>query len=238
MSNKTLSHILVVEDDENLRLTLVDNLEMEGYSLRSAATIAEAKSLIEGADLCLLDIMLPDGDGYQFCQWVRAQNHSTLILMLTARTLDRDLDEGFESGADDYLGKPYRMKELLLRVQALLRRATKTPGDKPDNNIARINGFKVNWQARLVANPDGQPVHLTKKEFDILQFLYENIDQVQSRDDILNQVWGENSYVDNRTVDNFVANIKRLLDLKAGEFQIRSVRGVGYCLSCGGSDKV
>ncbi len=222
-----MSRLLVVEDDENLRLTLLDNLELEGFDVQVAATVAEAEVLIGEVDLCILDIMLPDGNGYDFCQWVRNRDLNVLILMLTARTLDRDIDSGFESGADDYLVKPYRMRELLLRIKALLRRRA-MPLSQQANT--QINGFDICWPARQV-NHQGNSVHLTKTEFDLLQYLYDNLDTVKSRDDILNAVWGESVYVDNRTVDNFVAGIKKHLNLKQGQpFYIRSVRGVGYCL--------
>ncbi len=115
--------ILIVEDEENLRLTLADNIELEGYHVAACDTVASAKKLVGDADLCVLDLMLPDGDGYDFCRWARAHYPTLRVLMLTARTLDRDIDTGFEVGADDYLSKPYRMKELLLRVKALLRRS-------------------------------------------------------------------------------------------------------------------
>lgn len=222
-----MNSILIVEDDENLRLTLLDNLEMEGYQVEAVSTLIEAKKEVSHTDLCVLDIMLPDGDGYEFCQWIRENKLSVLVLMLTARTLDRDVDFGFEAGADDYLSKPYRMKELLLRVKALLRRK-----NNYDNvgDILDINGYRVFLRERRVEKAD-QSIHLTKKEFDILSFLLQNINTVLSRDDILNHVWGENVYVDNRTVDNFIANIKKRLDLKVGaEYQVRSVRGVGYSL--------
>jgi len=222
-----MNTILVVEDDENLRLTLSDNLLLENYEVHVAATLEEAKTIIHKVDLCILDIMLPDGNGYDFCRWVRTQKIEVLILILTARTLESDLDIGFESGADDYLGKPYRMRELLLRVKALLRR--KQPPSKCEDSIL-MNTYSVNWSARQVKKNE-QPIHLTKTEFDLLRFFYDHLNSAKSRNDILDAVWGENVYVDMRTVDNFVANLKKQLNLKPGEeYFIRSVRGIGYCL--------
>ena len=220
--------ILVVEDDENLRLALIDNLQLEGYRVHSAATLAHAKDCINqtSIDLCILDIMLPDGNGYHFSQWLRSNKHQTLILMLTARVMESDLEQGFESGADDYVNKPYRLKELLLRIKALLRRA----GDTQLTEITSINGFDVTWSARQIKR-EGKTIHLTKKEFDLLTFLFSNLNKARSRDDILTEVWGKGLYVDNRTVDNFISSLKKLLNLNGEhEYYIETIRGVGYCL--------
>ncbi len=219
--------ILVVEDDENLRSTLVDNLQLEDFSTLEAPTIQAAKEQVEHADLCILDIMLPDGNGYDFCSWIRERNNTIPILMLTARSLDSDLDQGFESGADDYLAKPYRLTELIHRINALLRRRKNT---KPKEQVFSVNNFLVNLSSRDIKDKAGNVVHLTKKEFDLLVYFYENKNIALSRDDILHNIWGENTYIDNRTIDNFVATLKKRLNLKAGEHYIRSIRGVGYSL--------
>lgn len=223
--------ILVVEDDENLRLTLSDNLEMEGYQVYSAGSLQEARNCIQTnhIDLCILDIMLPDGNGYQFSVDIRREYPQVLILMLTARILDSDLEQGFESGADDYVNKPYRLKELLLRIKALLRRKNTSIGDVEDTSS--VNGFEINWAARQISCK-GESIHLTKKEFDIFSHLYRNKNSVQSRDDILTSVWGDGVYVDNRTVDNFISNLKKRLKLVEGEeCYIKTIRGIGYCLT-------
>ena len=220
-------HILIVEDDDNLRETLADNLELEGYQIFAVADVAQAKQFLANnkVDLILLDIMLPDGNGYELSRWIR-ENADVLILMLTARNLEKDVVEGFISGADDYVSKPYRSSELLLRIKALLRRRNGTLAIKQSN----INGFVVNWNSRTI-NGNGSSLHLTKTAFDILCFLFKNLNQPCSRDDILDAVWGKDVYVDNRTVDNFVSNLKKQLNLVEGEdFQIRTIRGVGYSL--------
>jgi len=160
--------LLVVEDDDSLRLTLVDNLELEGYEVYSASTITKTKEIISQQnkrnlkiDLIVLDLMLPDGNGYELCKEIRTENQEIMVLMLTARTLDIDLQTGFKVGADDYLTKPYKVAELLLRINALLRR---TPHIKPGNETsAQINGFDINWQRHSVSK-QGEVVHLTKKE--------------------------------------------------------------------------
>ncbi|GAA6138067.1 response regulator transcription factor [Arenicella sp. 4NH20-0111] len=232
--DKIKSRLLVVEDDESLRLTLIDNLEMEGFEVFGASTVAEATGIIstqsnanEIIDLMILDIMLPDGSGYALCESIRLNDQHMMILMLTARTLDSDLQEGFNAGADDYLTKPYKVAELLLRVNALLRRQV---NKEPMNLKSLINDFEINWQQRQVINQH-QVIHFTKKEFDLLKLLYDNIDQPLSRDQILSSVWGTEVYVEERTVDNFISNIRKMLNLNPPHpYVIRTVRGIGYAL--------
>ena len=225
------AHILVVEDDDNLRFTLVDNLEMEDYQVSSAENLSTAKKLCleQSMDLCILDIMLPDGDGNDFCTWLRQHQPDTRVIMLTARTLDSDLNRGFQVGADDYVTKPYRMQEVLFRIQALLKRKINTSVDS-ESTVDIINGFSVDWLAKKITL-NGQEIHLTQKAFAILEFLYEHMNKAKSRDDILDGVWGKDVFVDNRTIDNFISNLRKQLKLQGdSEFVIASVRGVGYRL--------
>jgi len=228
------NRLLVVEDDESLRLTLIDNLELEGYEVVAASTIAEAQLLISqqsnaelNIDLVVLDVMLPDGSGYDLCEKVRTNDQDVMVLMLTARTLDTDLQAGFNAGADDYLTKPYKIAELLLRIKALLRRKLNVDRIL---ETSMINGYEINWQLHEISKQE-QFVHLTKKEFDLLKLLFDNIDQALTRDEILNQVWGDEVYVEERTVDNFISNIRKVLDLNEPQaYFIRTVRSVGYAL--------
>ena len=218
--------ILIVEDDENLRLALADNLEAEGYAVTCAATGAEADAAIDGGsfDLIVLDIMLPDTDGYRICRDLRAQGHDAMVLMLTARTLEDDLVTGFDAGADDYLAKPYRLKELLARVQALLRRrGARVQGART------IGPYTVDTEGRRVSNRKGEDVPLTRTELDLFLLLLDNDGRALPRDEILDRVWGEGVVVDGRTVDNFVSHLKKKLGQGEGAgFVIHTVRGVGY----------
>ena len=219
--------LLIVEDDENLRSTLADNLELEGFDVSTSASVAEAKLFLtsENVDLIILDIMLPDGNGFELCEWIR-QRRDVLILMLTARSLEKDLIKGFVSGTDDYLSKPYRSSELLLRIKALLRRTISTV----KKNVDSFNGFKINWEQHSITKDD-ENIHLTKTAFSIFSYLFNHLNKTCSRDEILNSVWGEDVYVDNRTVDNFVSNLKKSLSLTDGnQYQLRTIRGIGYSL--------
>ncbi|WP_144392558.1 response regulator transcription factor [Pleionea sediminis] len=222
------TRLLIVEDDENLRETLADFLELEDFIVEQAATVAEAKPILESAtiDLAVLDIMLPDGDGYELSQWIRNQSIETRILMLTARGLEKDVVEGFESGADDYVSKPYRSKELLMRIKALLRR----PVAVVETNTIEINGRTVDWRS-MTAKYNDDELHLTSRAFSILKLLLEHKNEVLSREAILDACWGKDVYVDNRTIDNFISNLKKQFDLTHdNSYYIKSVRGVGYCL--------
>ncbi len=221
--------ILIVEDDENLRLTLEDNLEEEGYDVTSAATVAAAwQALSERTfDVVVLDIMLPDGDGYALCRRLREAALPCRVLMLTARSLEDDLVRGFDAGADDYLAKPYRLRELLARVRALARRS---PGVERD--VIRFGGFVLDRSARTLVDEHGRPIELTRTEFDLLACLLRHRDRALSRDEILDEVWGRDVVVDSHTVDNFVSSLKKKLRwTPASRFQIRTVRGVGYRMS-------
>ncbi|MFT3840602.1 MAG: response regulator transcription factor [Myxococcaceae bacterium] len=219
-----MSAILLVEDDENLRVTLADNLEEQGYLVTSCATFKSAQEALKKnkVDLVVLDLMLPDGDGYQLCRQIRSERLPVRVLMLTARSLEEDLVRGFDAGADDYLSKPYRLRELLARIAALLRRG------EVKRSTHRFGPYALDEAARSVEGPKG-PVPLTRKEFDLLLMLLERKGEVLSRDDILDKVWGADVVVDVHTVDNFVSSLKK--KLKGDGFELKTVRGVGFKLT-------
>ncbi|NTX03381.1 response regulator transcription factor [Myxococcus sp. CA051A] len=226
--NPTQPTILLVEDDPNLRLALRDSLEHQGgYAVEEAASVREAREhLARGAfQLILLDVMLPDGDGYTLCRSLREEGVTSPVLMLTARTLEDDVVRGFEAGAQDYLGKPYRLRELLARVGALVRRAG---GGAPAKQV-RFGGYRMDLDRRKLETPEGANVELTRTEFDLLAFLVRERERVLRRDDILDAVWGRDIVVDPHTVDNFVSSLKKKLGWNsASRFAIQTVRGVGY----------
>ncbi len=236
-----IERILVVEDDENLRLPLVDNLEDEGFEVSPASTgeIAIELARTHVFDVIVLDIMLPGISGYEVCKALRAQGSRAGILMLTARSLEDDVVTGFDAGADDYLTKPYRLRELLARVRALLRR--RSGGSSPEAPIKSsettfdLDGVQIDRSARTVIDTEGQPVDLTRTEFDLLVFMVAHRGEAMAREVILDKVWG-NVRVDPRTVDNFVSNLKKKLGwTQDRKFTFRAVRGVGYRLDFDGN---
>jgi DNA-binding response OmpR family regulator len=225
--------ILLVEDDESLRLTLADVLRDEGYSVATAASAAQSRSLLGSAsfDVIILDVMLPDGDGYSLCAEMKKpgalSSRGARVLMLTARTLEDDLVRGFDAGADDYLKKPYRLRELMVRVRALARR----PGAAmpvPDERV-RVGEMTIDKVARRVIDAGGVEIPLTPTELDLLILLVETSGRALSRNEILDRVWGKDVVVDERTVDNFVSSLKKKLRwTPESPFAIKTVRGVGY----------
>ena len=223
-----MSSILIVEDDENLRLALQDNLQEEGYAVDAAADGASAIELVgaKSFDLIVLDIMLPDSDGYTLCKKFRGDGVSSMILMLTARTLEDDLIRGLDAGADDYLTKPYRLRELMARVRALLRRQHEAPVKE-----LSCGPYRIDTERREAVHEDGSELLLTRKEFDLFSFLVRNQGKALTRNQILDEVWGQDVVVDDRTVDNFISNLKKKLGwTPESSFEIRTIRGVGYRL--------
>ncbi|MFP2928564.1 response regulator transcription factor [Pyxidicoccus sp. 3LG] len=218
--------VLIVEDDAHLRVGLRDNLQDEGYAVSEAPSARDAEPLLRERefDLLILDVMLPGEDGYSFCRRLRSQGIKSMVLMLTARSLEDDILKGFEAGAQDYLTKPYRLRELLARVRALVRRAGTTPPQ-----VMTFSGYTVDLGRRAVTRPDGVDVELTRTEFDLLAFLLRHKDRALPRGEILDAVWGKDVVVDPRTVDNFVSSLKKKLGwTSASGFSIHTIRGVGY----------
>lgn len=230
------SRILLVEDDESLRLTLADELRDNGYSVATASSVAQAESLLASAsfDVVILDVMLPDGDGYALCASLRKKasasgNKSARVLMLTARTLEDDLVKGFDAGADDYLKKPYRLRELLVRVRALARRPGAPSADDAANDVVALGDMKLDKRARCVRDAGGAEIAFTPTEIDLLVLLVDSNGRALSRNEILDTVWGKDVVVDERTVDNFVSSLKKKLKwTPSSPFAIKTVRGVGY----------
>ncbi len=221
-----VGRVLVVEDDENLRLALVDNLEDAGFVVEAAADVATAQARWEATapDVVVLDIMLPDGDGYALCRAMRDAGSAAMVLMLTARTLEDDVVRGFEAGADDYLRKPYRLRELMARIGALTRRRRVRA-----STTERFGRFVLDRDARKVTDVRGRELSLTRTEHDLLAFLLRHQGRALSRDQILDAVWGVDVMVEERTVDNFVSSLKKKLRWSAGDgYRISTVRGVGY----------
>ena len=224
--------VLVIEDEANLRTALRDNLVDEGYAVRLAADGTEARRELAAApvDLVILDLMLPDANGYDLAREIRAAKNPAMILMLTARTLEEDIVRGFDAGADDYVPKPYRLAELLARVKALVRRGQSLKGTAaPAAAGSTFVGFRLDRTARTLAGADGVLIELTKTEFDLLGYLLDNRDRALSRTEILDSVWGADVVVDGRTIDNFVSNLKKKLHWSPSSgFHIRTLRGIGY----------
>ena len=219
--------ILVVEDDPAILLGLSKNLGYEGYEVvqaRDGETGLEA-AFSERPDLIVLDLMLPRVNGYEICRQVRKHDASVAILILSAKGMEQDKVLGLDVGADDYVSKPFSVKEVLARVRALLRRKRAAEGE---GEVYTFSNVDVDFTARLV-RVDGKVVETSKKEFELLRLLVRNRGRVLSRDQILNHVWGYDYDGTPRTIDNFVQKLREKVekDPDAPE-HIRTVRGVGY----------
>jgi DNA-binding response OmpR family regulator len=224
-----MATILVVEDEDTLRETLIYNLEQEGYAALSAGDGDEALKIIrkQRPDLVLLDIMLPGLDGLAVCRLVRRDPDIAHIpiIMLTARGTQGDKMVGLDSGADDYITKPFGLGELLARVRAVLRRA---PGQAAPGEKLEAGDIRVDLASRRAYRGD-QELHLSHKEFDLLVELMRNRGAVLSRDLILSRVWGYDYYGDSRTVDVHVRWLRQKIEDDPSEPKhIVTVRGVGY----------
>ena len=220
--------ILLVEDEESIREAVKLNLELDHYEVVATDNGRDALKLFgeQHFDLLVLDVMLPEVDGFQICEQVRLTNMKVPIIFLTAKDTAMDRITGLKKGADDYLTKPFVLEELLLRVQNLLKRSSHTEETKLETYSFGNN--KVNFVTyEAVGNPG--VFTLTKKEAMLLKLLIDRKNEVVSRQQILQSVWGYDVYPSTRTIDNFILSFRKYFekDPKAPEF-FQSVRGVGY----------
>ncbi|OGQ15962.1 MAG: DNA-binding response regulator [Deltaproteobacteria bacterium RBG_16_71_12] len=224
------AHILIVDDEADLATTLAYNLDSQGFTTAVAATGGAALALARERrpDLVLLDVMLPDISGLEVCRRLRhdAELRGVPVLMLTARGEEIDRVLGFEVGADDYLVKPFSVRELLLRVQAILRRSGAAAAPAPDDSAAiRFGTLTFDAVAHRVT-VEGAEVALTALEFRLLSVLLERRGRVQTRERLLDDVWGITADITTRTVDTHVKRLREKLGAAAD--YVETLRGVGY----------
>jgi two-component system phosphate regulon response regulator PhoB len=222
-------HILLVEDEPDLLQTLSFNFESEGYKVSKALNGEEAMKLLEKNDsiaMVILDLMLPDTSGLDICRHIRKTDDlkDILVIMVTAKGEEVDRVVGFEVGADDYVVKPYSVRELLLRVGGMLKRSSKEK-DEGDREVLVFEDLKIDTNKHKVYLSD-KKISLTSKEFKLLKHLLSKADKVQTRDNLLDKVWGYNNDVTTRTVDTHVKRLRSKIG-KYGD-KIETVRGEGY----------
>lgn len=225
----TQPRILLVEDELSLAEGIKLNLEMEGLPCEWTTRGDDAlkRILADPYDLVILDVMLPGMDGFSVCERVREARNHTPILFLTAKNSEDDRVHGFETGGDDYLGKPFQVRELLLRVRAILRREA-WYRNRSLSGRQRFGAHWVDFENFCGEGPNG-PFTLGVKECMILKLLMENPGQVVSRDAILDKVWGEDASPTSRTVDNFIVRIRRCMEADPHHPRwVHTVRSVGY----------
>ena len=219
--------ILIIEDEPDIRKTLEYNISREGYNVVSASSLVEAKSQIESDSfsLILLDLMLPDGSGLDLCREIKSdkEKSSIPIIILTAKDDEVDKVVGFELGADDYVTKPFSVRELILRMKAVLKR-----GEKKSDNVEvqrQFGQLSIDTESHEVF-VDNNEITLTALEFKLLCQLVDRRGRVQSRDQLLSDVWGYSAEVTTRTVDTHIKRLREKLG-SMGKY-VQTIRGVGY----------
>jgi len=225
------SRILIIEDEPDIRKTIDYNLSKESFEVFQAASIAEGEQAIQQhkPDLVILDLMLPDGSGLTLCRDIKSDpaTKNTLVILLTAKADELDRVIGFELGADDYVTKPFSVRELILRVKAILKRRASEERQPADPSYT-FGALTLNLEAHQVFINDLE-VGFTALEFRLLKHLIDRKGRVQSRDQLLEEVWGYSAEVTTRTVDTHIKRLREKLG-SAGEY-IQTIRGVGYRFS-------
>jgi two-component system, OmpR family, response regulator RegX3 len=223
--------ILLVEDEESITTPLVEALRREGFDTAVSGTAGESLALADRLkpDLVLLDVMLPDGSGFDVCRELRARSRVPII-MLTARGEEADRVAGLELGADDYVVKPFSARELVARVRAVLRRAAEA-GERRVEGATKIGDLRID-PARRSVSFRGEELELSRKEFDLLRLLIENAGSVVTRERLIDEVWDTNWFGSTKTLDVHVSGLRKKLEDDPGSPRyIHTVRGVGFRFS-------
>jgi len=222
--------VLVIEDDGPIRRGVVDALKYAGYTVFGAAdgTSGLETALASDVDMVLLDIVMPGMDGFEVLAELRKAKPAVPVIMLTARGAETDRVRGLKGGADDYVVKPFSARELLARVEAVLRRSAERPREPRTIDIA---GRTVDFERREVRLPSGERRELTEREADVIHYLAANSERAVSREEMLSRVWGLNGNICTRTIDMTIARLREKLDDNQGEHEvILTVRSRGYML--------
>jgi two-component system catabolic regulation response regulator CreB len=220
-----MASVLVVEDEPAIAESLTFSLRREGYGVVTAGTLSEAEDKLEAADLVILDLMLPDGSGFDLLAELRRLDTPPAVIILSSRDHEADRVAGLETGADDYVTKPFSPREVVARVRAVLRRASKAADDK----LAPGESPLACDAATRRATVHGKPLELTRVEFDLLSCMVAAPGRVFTRAQLIERIWGDNFAITDRTVDSHVKALRRKVSEAGGDAQlIETVRGVGY----------
>lgn len=223
--NKT---ILLVEDDPSLGFVIKDNLSLRGYdvTLCSDGDAGERSFLVNQYNLCILDIMLPKKDGFSLARSIRKINSSVPIIFLSAKSMEEDKLEGFSTGADDYMTKPFSLEELFCRIEVFLRRSHSNV--QSENKIVFLGNYAFDF-SNLTLKNNATEKTLTQKEAEVLKLLYHNRERVLKREEILRHVWGDDDYFMGRSMDVFISKLRKYLK-EDPSVQIVNYHGVGFKL--------
>ena len=221
-------HILVVDDESNMRRGLRDNLEFEGYEVSEAEDGAVALEVLKDVspDLIILDVMMPNLSGFEVCKQLRRDGNETPIILLTAKGEEIDKVLGLEMGADDYVQKPFSIRELIARVKAILRRSK----NQTEESVVTFGLLVVDFK-KYTASKNNTEEKLSHKEFEILQYLYNHAEEIVDRQELLKNVWQYNEQPTTRTVDNFIVKLRQKIETDpSNPKHIITVHGTGYKL--------
>ncbi|MBK7608123.1 MAG: response regulator transcription factor [Saprospiraceae bacterium] len=220
------SKILLAEDDETLAFVTADNLNAKGYNVILVNNGVEAVKAfeLEKLDLCILDVMMPEKDGFEAAREIRAKSKEVPILFLTAKSMKEDRIEGLSLGADDYITKPFSIEELVLRIEIFLRRRFVDPNRT--SGIINLGQYSFDPENYQITGPDGKQ-DMTQREAELLLYFFKHKNQLSKRSDILIAVWGKDDYFLGRSMDVFVSRLRKFFE-KDPSIKIENVHGVGY----------
>lgn len=225
-----MKNVLLVEDEENLHEAIKLNLDIEGYNVTSVFNGKNAITKVKEKkfDLIILDVMLPDVNGFDICETIRLNDEQTPILFLTAKSDSEDRIKGLTIGGDDYLTKPFNIEELLLRIKLLIKRSTSVDSAESITTY-KIGEFTINFNSFEVVESNGEVTALTKKQINLLKLLIDKKNQAVSRQEILEKVWGYEIYPTTRTIDNVILSFRKIFEKNTEpNTYFKSIRGVGY----------
>lgn len=220
--------ILIVEDDPTLLRVLSDTFSAKKFRVTTAADGERALHLAaaQSFDIIILDVMLPYVNGYEICRHLRSENIETPIIFLTAKSEESDILLGLGLGGDDYLAKPFSIKELMARIEAILRRVGTTT-ENPGDSALKFGEFELDEFSHELRKADGTPVKLSPKEYDLLAFMIRHSGEALSRQRIMDSVWGYESQVTFRSIDRFVTTLRKKIESHNGQ-HIETIREFGY----------
>lgn len=228
---KNKPQILYVEDDIYLSFVTKDNLELKGYAITFCKDGKEALEAFQKKtfDLCILDVMMPEMDGYTLARNIREVNEHIPILFLSAKSMKEDRITGLMAGGDDYITKPFSIEELCLKIEVFLKRSRISGSGKLNRGEIRLGNYIFDYM-NLRLNYNNTSQRLTSRESELLKYLAENRNKVLKKEDILNEVWGSDSYFNSRSLDVFVSKLRKYLR-EDTTIQINNVHGIGFVLS-------
>jgi DNA-binding response OmpR family regulator len=230
-----MKKILIVEDEINMVNGLKDNLEFEGYETDTAldGPTGLRKILNSRYDLILLDVMLPEISGFDICKTARKEGVKTPVILLTAKGEEIDKVLGLEFGADDYITKPFSLRELLARIKAILRRTQPEDREISESEFITIGNIKVNFKKYLILDGDTE-LKMSHKEFEVLHYFHKNAGNIIRREELMSNVWGIDHDITTRTVDNFILKLRQKIEADPNNPKIiLTVHGMGYKMVAG-----